>query len=60
MNVPWHTAGGCVSPQRSIPVRATMLPPLAGQGSPGAHGSAPGSGSPSCEMKVETIWQEIK
>lgn len=26
----------------------------------GGHGSAPGSGSPSCEMKAETILQEIK
>lgn len=46
--------------RRASSCRRQPLALLAGQGCPGGHSSAPGSGSPSCDMKAETILQEIK
>lgn len=64
----WHTAGWM---GRGSAARVSLAEehPHAGDGrwlcwlarvAQRGHGSAPGSGSPSCEMKAETILQEIK
>lgn len=65
----WHLAGGWMgrggqlplsSLQKSILMKETAAGSAGWPGLPKGHGSVPGSGSPSCEMKVETILQEIK
>lgn len=59
----WMGRGGQLplsSLQKSILMKETATGSVGWPGLPEGHGSAPGSGSPSCEMKVETILQEIK
>lgn len=65
----WHLGGGWMgrevqlplsSLQKSILVKETAAGSAGWPGLPRGLGSVPGSGSPSCEMKAETILQEIK
>lgn len=65
----WHLGGGWMgrggqlplsSSQKSILMTEMATGSVGWPGLPEGHGAVPGSGSPSCEMKVETILQEIK
>lgn len=65
----WHLVGSWMGrggqlPLSSLQKSILMKEMAAGSAGwprlPEGHGSVPGSGSPSCEMKAETILQEIK